>query len=165
MASPKPDSIDWKILAELQVNARIANVDLAEKINLSPSPCLARLKALEREGFVQRYVTLLNPEAVGLRVNVFVQVRLDKQVEAALKAFEKEILGHSEVMECYLMSGTSDYMLRVVVADLRDYEKFVTGVVAKIPGVGSIQSSIALKQVKYSTALPLPNPMPHVLSR
>jgi Lrp/AsnC family leucine-responsive transcriptional regulator len=156
MGSPKPDSIDWKILAELQRNARIANVDLADKVNLSPSPCLARVKTLEREGFVSHYVTLLNPEAVGLLVNVFVQVRLDKQVEGALKAFEREIAGRTEVMECYLMTGTSDYMLRVVVPDLHAFEKFVTGVVARIPGVGNIQSSIALKQVKYSTALPLP---------
>jgi Lrp/AsnC family leucine-responsive transcriptional regulator len=156
MGPEKPDSIDWRILSELQRNARIANIDLAEKVNLSPSPCLARVKILEREGFISSYVTLLNPEAVGLRVNVFVQVRLDKQVEGALKIFEKEIAGRPEVMECYLMTGTSDYMLRVVVADLPAYEKFVTGVVARIPGVGSIQSSIALKQVKYSTAVPLP---------
>ena|ERR1700733_6252889 len=156
MSSSKPDSIDLKILAELQCNARIANVDLADKVNLSPSPCLARVKSLEREGFVSRYVTLLNPEAVGLRVNVFVQVRLDKQVVGSLRVFEREIAVRPEVMECYLMTGTSDYMLRVVVPDLNAYEKFVTGVVAKIPGVASIQSSIALKQVKYSTAVPLP---------
>jgi Lrp/AsnC family leucine-responsive transcriptional regulator len=156
MGAEKPDSIDWRILAELQRNARIANIDLAEKVNLSPSPCLARVKMLEREGFISRYVTLLNPEAVGLRVNVLVQVRLDKQVDGALKIFEKEIAGRPEVMECYLIAGVSDYMLRVVVPDLPAYEKFVTGVVARIPGVGSIQSSIALKQVKYSTAVPLP---------
>jgi Lrp/AsnC family transcriptional regulator, leucine-responsive regulatory protein len=155
MRSAKLDSIDWKILSELQHNARIANVDLAGKVNLSPSPCLARLKALEREGFVGSYVALLDPEVVGLRVNVFVQVRLDKQVDGALKVFESEITGRPEVMECYLMTGTSDYVLRVVVPDLPAYEKFVTGIVARIPGVGSIQSSIALKQVKYSTALPL----------
>jgi Lrp/AsnC family leucine-responsive transcriptional regulator len=155
MGSRKLDPIDWKILAELQHNARIANVDLADKVNLSPSPCLARLKALEREGFISRYVTLLNPAAVGLGVNVFVQVRLERQVEAALKAFEKEVAGRPEVMECYLMTGTSDYLLRVMVPDLHEFQRFVTDVVARIPGVGSIQSSVALKQVKYSTALPL----------
>lgn len=150
------DSIDWKILAALQGNARIANVELAEQVSLSPSPCLARVKALERAGFISRYVTLLNPAAVGLGVNVFVQVRLERQVEATLNTFERAVAKRPEVMECYLMTGTSDYVLRVVVSDLQEFQRFVTDVVAKIPGVGNIQSSIALKQVKYSTALPLP---------
>jgi Lrp/AsnC family leucine-responsive transcriptional regulator len=149
------DSIDWKILSVLQDNARIANVDLAERVNLSPSPCLARVKVLERERFISRYVTLLEPEAVGLGVSVFVQVRLERQVEATLNAFEKAVTARHEVMECYLMTGTSDYLLRVVVSDLLEYQKFVTDL-SKIPGVGNIQSSVALKQVKYKTALPLP---------
>ena len=155
MLSSKLDSIDWKILTELQRHARIANVDLAERVNLSPSPCLARVKALEREGFISQYVTLLNPEAVGLGVSVFVQVRLERQVESTLKTFERVIGGRPEVMECYLMTGTSDYLLRVVVSDLHAFQEFVTEVVARIQGVGNIQSSVALKQVKYSTALPL----------
>jgi len=149
------DSIDWRILSVLQDDARLANVDLAEKIHLSPSPCLARVKSLEREGFISRYVTLLNPQAVGLGVSVFVQVRLEKQVEASLTTFEKAIAARQEVMECYLMTGSSDYLLRVVVSDLQEFQRFVTDV-SKIPGVGNIQSSVALKQVKYKTALPLP---------
>lgn len=151
------DSIDWRILAALQENARIANVDLADKVHLSPSPCLARVKALERDGFIRRYVTLLEPAAIGLGVNVFVQVRLDRQVEPALNAFEKAVAGRPEVMECYLMTGTADYLLRVVVADLEAFQKLLTEFVAKIPGVGNIQSSVALKQVKYKTALPIPD--------
>src|SRR5688572_16375364 len=103
MHSPELDSIDWNILSALQEHARLANVDLAEKVHLSPSPCLARVKTLEREGFISRYVTLLNPEAVGLGVSVFVQVRLEKQVEASLNTFEKAIAARQEVMECYLM--------------------------------------------------------------
>jgi len=150
------DTIDWKILAALQGNARIANVELADKVNLSPSPCLARVKALEKGGFIRRYVTLVDPASIGLGVNVFIQVRLEKQVEAALNVFEKAALGRPEIMECYLMTGTADYFLRVVVSDLEAYQKFVTEFVAKIPGVGNIQSSIALKQVKYKTALPIP---------
>lgn len=149
------DSTDWKILAELQENARIANVDLAEKVNLSPSPCLARVKRLERGGFISRYATLLNSAAIGLGVNVFVQVRLERQVEATLGVFERAVKARPEVMECYLMTGTSDYLLRVAVSDLEEFQQFVTEVVAKIPGVGNIQSSVALKQVKYKTALPL----------
>jgi DNA-binding Lrp family transcriptional regulator len=154
--SSELDSIDWKILAELQDNARIANVDLAEKVNLSPSPCLARVKRLEREGLISRYVTLLNSAAIGIGVNVFVQVRLERQVENTLKAFEGAVKARPEVMECYLMTGTSDYLLRVAVSDLEEFQRFVTEVVAKIPGVGNIQSSVALKQVKYNTSLPLP---------
>lgn len=148
------DSIDWNILQALQEDARIANVDLAEKIHLSPSPCLARVKALEREGFIRRYVTLLDPAAVGLKVSLFVQVRLEKQVESSLNVFEKAIAARPEVMECYLMTGASDYLLRVLVSDLQEFQRFVTDV-SKIPGVGNIQTSVALKQVKYETALPL----------
>jgi DNA-binding Lrp family transcriptional regulator len=155
MHSSELDSIDWNILSALQENARIANVDLADKVHLSPSPCLARVKALEQEGFISRYVTLLNAQAVGLGVSVFVQVRLEKQVEASLNTFEKAITARPEVMECYLMTGSSDYLLRVVVSDLQEFQRFVTDV-SKIPGVGNIQSSVALKQVKYKTAFPLP---------
>ena len=149
------DSIDWKILSVLQDNARIPNVDLADRVNLSPSPCLARVRTLEREGFIKRYVTLLKSEAVGLGVSVFVQVRLERQVEASLNTFEKAVTARPEVMECYLMTGASDYLLRVVVSDLQEFQIFVTDL-SKIPGVGNIQSSVALKQVKYKTALPLP---------
>ena len=98
MPSSKLDSIDWKILATLQENARIANVELADKVHLSPSPCLTRVKALERDGYISRYVTLLDPRAVGLRVNVFVQVRLEKQIDSALKSFEAAVAGRPEIM-------------------------------------------------------------------
>jgi Lrp/AsnC family leucine-responsive transcriptional regulator len=150
------DSIDWKILDALQRNARIPNVELAEAVNLSPSPCLARVRSLERDGFISRYVTLLDPPAVGLGVNIFVQVRLEQQIGVCLSAFEKAVAARPEIMECYLMTGTADYLLRVVVPDLETYQKLLTEFVAKIPGVGNIQSSVSLKQVKYNTALPLP---------
>jgi DNA-binding Lrp family transcriptional regulator len=154
MRFTKLDSIDWKILTALQENARLANVELAEKVNLSPSPCLARVRRLERDGYISRYVALLDPESVGLGVNVFVQVRLERQVESSLDAFEKAVSRRPEVMECYLMTGNSDYLLRVAVADLHEFQMFVTAV-SKIPGVGNIQSSVALKQVRYNTALPI----------
>jgi DNA-binding Lrp family transcriptional regulator len=156
MRSSELDSIDWKILAALQEEARISNVELADRVGLSPSPCLTRVRALEREGFIRRYVTLLNPAAVGLGVSMFVQIRLERQTEPSLKAFEKAVAVRPEVVECYLMTGTSDYLLRVVVSDLEEFQRFVTNVVAKMPVVGNIQTSVALKQVKYSTALPLP---------
>jgi Lrp/AsnC family leucine-responsive transcriptional regulator len=152
----KLDSIDWKILTVLQENARIANVELADEVHLSPSPCLARVRTLERDGFINRYVTLLDSHAVGLGVNVFVQVRLEKQVESSFNVFEKAIATRPEIMECYLMTGAADYLLRVVVPDLESFQKLLTEFVAKIPGVGNTQSSIALKQVRYKTALPIP---------
>jgi Lrp/AsnC family transcriptional regulator, leucine-responsive regulatory protein len=155
MSFPNLDAIDRKILTVLQENARLTNVEISDKVNLSPSPCLARVKRLERDGFINRYVTLLNPESIGLAVSVFVQVRLEKQIEASLNAFEKAVAGRPEVMECYLMTGSSDYLLRVVVADLHEFQKFVTAL-SKIPGVGNIRSSVSLKQVKYKTALPIP---------
>jgi DNA-binding Lrp family transcriptional regulator len=149
------DATDWRILALLQEDARISNVDLAKAVGLSPSPCLARVRALEEAGFIRRYVSLLDPQRVGLMVSVFIQVALEKQVESALEVFERAIRDRPEVMECYLMTGESDYLLRVVVPDLPALERFILNFLSRVPGVGNIRSSFALKQVKYQTALPL----------
>ena len=149
------DAIDRKILARLQEDARIANVELSEAVGLSPAPCLRRVRALEEEGVIRKHVTLLDPGAVGLPVSVFVNVSLERQVEKALQRFESAILTRPEVMECYLMTGDADYLLRVVCADLVAYERFLLDHLTQIPGVASIRSSFALKQVKYSTALPV----------
>jgi DNA-binding Lrp family transcriptional regulator len=149
------DALDWKILALLQDDARISIVDLAKAVGLSPSPCLSRVRALEEAGYIRRYVTLLDPQRVGLRVSVFIQVALEKQVESALEVFERAIRDRPEVMECYLMTGESDYLLRVVVPDLQALERFILNFLSRVPGVGNIRSSFALKQVKYQTALPL----------
>ena len=149
------DAIDLRILACLQENARIANTDLAAAVGLSPAPCLRRVRALEKRGVIRRHVSLVSPAAVGLPVSVFVSISLERQVEEALKRFERVILARPEVMECYLMTGDADYLLRVVCADLGAYERFVLDHLTKVPGVSSIRSSFALKQVKYSTALPL----------
>ena len=149
------DAIDRKILTLLQENARLANVDLAESVGLSPSPCLRRVRELEESGVIRRYVTLLDPVPIGLPVSVFVNVTLERQVEHALEHFEAAILERPEVMECYLMTGDSDYLLRVVTADLAAYERFLMDHLTRVPGVASIKSSFALKQVKYRTALPL----------
>lgn len=150
------DATDWKILARLQDDARLSNVELARAVNLSPSPCLARVRRLEEGGLIGSYVTLLDPLRLGLTVSVFIQVRLERQVEKALETFEAAIAERPEVMECYLMTGDSDYMLRVMVADVQALERFIVDFLAKIPGVGNLKSSFALKQVKYKTALPLP---------
>ncbi|RPI44681.1 MAG: Lrp/AsnC family transcriptional regulator [Betaproteobacteria bacterium] len=150
------DAIDLRILARLQDDARLSNVDLARAVHLSPSPCLARVKRLEKSGLIRRYVTLLDPVGLGMTVSVFIQVRLERQVESALEVFEREIAARSEVMECYLMTGDSDYLLRVLVADVQALERFIVDFLSRIPGVGNIKSSFALKQVKYKTSLPLP---------
>ncbi|MGA8048776.1 MAG: Lrp/AsnC family transcriptional regulator [Burkholderiales bacterium] len=150
------DSIDLKILEQLQKNGRMPNVELARAVHLSPSPCLARVRALEASGHIARFVTLLDPLKLGLTVSVFIQVRLEKQVERALEAFEQAMRGRPEVMECYLMTGDADYLLRVVVPDVQALERFIVDFLSRVPGVGNIKSSFALKQVKYQTALPLP---------
>ena len=150
------DSIDWKILGLLQADARMANVELARAVGLSPSPCLHRVRALEEAGYISRYVTLLDALRVGLKVSVFIQVTLERQIESALERFENAIRGRPEVMECYLMTGDADYLIRVVVADIQVLEEFILKFLTKLPGVGNIKSSFALKQVKYQTALPLP---------
>ena len=151
----KLDAIDRRILAKLQENARASNVELAESVGVSPSPCWRRVRELEASGVISRYVTLVNPAAVGLSVSVFIQDSLEKQVEIALGTFEKEILERPEVMECYLMTGDADYLLRVVVSDLAAYERFLIDHLTRIPAVANIRSSFALKQVKYRTALPV----------
>lgn len=155
MTDPKLDAIDRRILEVLQEDARISNVDLAARVNLSPSPCLRRVRALERAGVLKGYVALVAPESVGLQLNVFVRVTLERQVERHLEDFERTVRERPEVMECYLMTGDSDYHLRVVVADVPAYERFLKDHLTRIPGVANIQSSFALKQISYRTALPL----------
>ena len=119
------DATDWKILSLLQEDARITNLELSRAIGLSPSPCLARVRALEKAGYINRYVSLLDSLKVGLKVSVFINVALERQVEKALELFEASIEARQEVMECYLMTGESDYLLRVVVTDIQALEDFI----------------------------------------
>ncbi len=150
------DRIAWRILDRLQRDARTSNAHLARAVGLSPSPCLRRVRELEQSGVIKDYVTLLEPAEVGLPISVFVQVTLERQVERALETFEHAMLDRAEVMECYLMTGDSDYLLRVAVADVQAYETFLKEHLTRVPGVSGIKSSFALNQVKYRTALPLP---------
>jgi Lrp/AsnC family transcriptional regulator, leucine-responsive regulatory protein len=149
------DPIDQRILNELQADGKLTNVELAGRVHLSPSPCLARVRSLEERGVIDRYVALLDPHAVGLNVSVFIQISLEKQTKDALDVFETAIKQRPEVMECYLMSGDSDYLLRVVVEDVQALERLIIDKLTPIPVVANIRSSFALKQVKYATALPL----------
>ncbi len=149
------DDIDLRILRCLQDEARLSNVDLAERIGLTPAPCLRRVRALEHAGVIRGYAALVDPSAVQLGVTVFVRITLVQQVEKRLETFEAAIRRHPEVMECYLMTGDADYLLRVVVPDVESYERFLETALTRTAGVASIKSSFALRQVKYSTALPL----------
>jgi Lrp/AsnC family leucine-responsive transcriptional regulator len=151
------DSIDIKILNELQENAKLTNVELSARINLSPSPCLARVRALEQAGIISRYVTLLDQGKLGLGLIVFIQVGMERQVDRNLEHFQASITQYSEVMECYLMTGDFDYLIRVVVDDIPALERFIIDKLTKISGISNIKSSLTLKQIKYKTALPLTN--------
>ncbi|TMV04301.1 Lrp/AsnC family transcriptional regulator [Ruegeria sediminis] len=149
------DSIDLRILKILQEDADISNIDLAERIGLSPSPCLRRVRILEDAGVIKKRVTLLDAAVLGLNVSVFVSVQLEKQTKERLKEFETEVRKRQEVVECYLMTGEADYLLRVVVPDIATFERFLKESLTLIPGVANIRSSFALQQVAYTTSLPL----------
>ncbi len=149
------DAIDRKILSELQHNSRLSNNDLAERVGLSASPCWRRVKRLEEDGAIKAHVSLLDAERLGLGVSVFVQVTLEKHTPQLRDRFQAAILERPEVMECYSMTGNQDYLLRVVVPDIAAYDDFLNGILIPIPGVAGVNSSFALKQVKYSTALPI----------
>ncbi|MBU3633393.1 Lrp/AsnC family transcriptional regulator [Polynucleobacter sp. AP-Feld-500C-C5] len=152
----KLDPIDIRILNELQNDSSHSNVELSKRVHLSPSPCLMRVKALKDKGVIRNYVALADPKALGLGLNVFISISLKEQSKEALAAFEQRISEHDEVMECYLMTGDSDYLIRVAVADMGALEKFILEQLTPIPGIEKIRSSFALKQVRYKTALPLP---------
>jgi Lrp/AsnC family transcriptional regulator, leucine-responsive regulatory protein len=149
------DAIDRKILTHLQKNARIANATLADLVGLSPAPCLRRVRALELTGLIREYVTLLDSRALRMGVTVFTAIRLNLQVEDQLEIIEREVKTWPEVLECYLMTGDADYLLRVAVPDVPAYERFLRERVTRLRCVASIRSSFALKEVKYTTALPL----------
>ncbi len=149
------DRIDLAILRVLQEDARLPNAQLADRVGLSPSPCLRRVKRLQQLGLIRGFATLLEPRSVGLGVNVFVSVTLNDQARPELEQFEAQVRECPEVMECYLMTGDFDYLLRVVATDLDAYQHFLIEKLTRIPGVANIKSSFALKQVIQRHALPL----------
>lgn len=148
------DDASLRILDALQQDGVLSNADLAERVHLSASPCWRRVADLRERGVIRRTVALVDPVSLGLMVNVFVHVTLEKQDKASLKTFTDAIEGRPEIMECYLMTGSEDFMLRVVVQDLLRYQELVLNTLTQIPGVANIRSSFALDQVKYTTALP-----------
>ncbi len=155
MTEAKLDATDRKILEILQADAGTPNIELAERVSLSPSPCSRRVKNLEDQGYISRRVTLMDPVKVGLPVSVFVQVTLNHQVKKQLEGFEREIAKWPEVMECYLMAGDVDYLIRLVVPDLHAYQEFLDQKLTQLDGIDHIKSSFSLKQVRYKTEFPL----------
>ncbi len=153
------DIIDQKILRSLQINGRLTNLELAKEVGLSPSPCLRRVRALEERGILTGYTALIDQNAYGLPINVFVSVRLEQQSNSVLEGFEKAINDFDEVLDCYLMTGTRDYLLRVVCENLDAYELFVRSKLTTIDGVASIESSFALGRVKKRSVLPALGPL------
>lgn len=153
--SDRLDQIDLAILDHLQRDGRATSAEIAESAGLSPSPAHRRQRLLEKANVIRGYVALLDQDRVGLPVSVFVSVRLSAQTEEHLLAFEREVADVPEVMECYVMSGASDYLLRVVTPDLATYEEFLRTRLTRMPGVRGVESAFALKRVVYRTNLPL----------
>jgi Lrp/AsnC family leucine-responsive transcriptional regulator len=149
------DSVDRRILRLLQADGRMTNADLARQVALSESACLRRLKALEASGVIARYAAVIAERAVGLPISVFVTVTLASQAEAALTAFEQAVAAVPEVMECYLMTGGSDYLLRLVVRDVDDLERLHAKALTRLPGVNRVSSSVAMRAVVKRAALPV----------
>jgi Lrp/AsnC family leucine-responsive transcriptional regulator len=149
------DAIDRKILGLLQADGRITMAELADKVGLSVSPCHRRVKLLEERGVITRYIATVDQKSLGLHVSVFISIKLARQKEEDLNRFARAISKWDEVLECYLMTGNRDYLLRVVAADLASYEAFLKNKLTRLDGIASIESSFALSQVKYSIALPV----------
>lgn len=149
------DRFDRKILQALQKDGRISNVDLADLVSLSESACLRRVRRLEEDGFIDKYTALLNQHQAGLAGNVFVHITLHREKQSDLAAFEAAVQNLPEVMECYLMTGEFDYLLRIVISDMADFERVHKESITQLPGVARVNSSVAIRTVRNTTELPL----------
>lgn len=155
MAQTELDAIDRRILDVLQERGRLPNTELADEVGLTPAPCLRRVKRLEDEGFIRGYVALLNAKKVGRDLTVFVHVTLDKQTKRGFTTFAEKMRKQPEVLECYFCLGEYDFLLKVVVPDLNTYQRFLVDVLAAMPEVSNTNSTIAAKEEKHTTRLPL----------
>ncbi len=148
------DSKDRQILRELQADGRLTNQELSERVNLSPSPCLRRVRLMEEQGVIRGYTALVDQKSWGLPVTVFIRLKLERHSDESVNAFESAISAMPQVMDCWLMTGRSDYLLRVIAADLDDYERFVRRELQRVPGIASIDTSFAYGSVKHAQVLP-----------
>lgn len=142
------DSKDYQILRELQANGRLTNQELSARVNLSPSPCLRRVRLLEEAGIIRGYKAIVDSKALGLSVTAFIRLKLEKHDDTTVKRVERQIVAMPEVIDCWLMTGRWDYQLRVMAADLEAYEGFVRGTLQKVSGIASIDTSFAYGRVK-----------------
>lgn len=149
------DAIDRKILRQLQMQADISIVDLSLKIGLSHTPCWRRVRQLEQSGVICKRVALIDPCSVGLSVNVFAHIAMESHKKAALAAFERSVQDQPAIVDCYSVTGVSDYVIRVVVPDVAAYERFLKETLLHLPNVAQVQSSFALREIKHSSALPI----------
>lgn len=143
------DDIDQKILSELQKDGRLTHQYLSARVGLSPSPCARRIKQLETDGYITGYSAQIDQSKIGFPFSVFVSVRLDQQIDNRLVSFEREVTNCPEIVDCWLMTGSFDYLLQVAVRDLHEFERFLTRRLTKIPGVASLESSVPIRRVKY----------------
>jgi Lrp/AsnC family leucine-responsive transcriptional regulator len=150
------DRLDLRILDQLQRNARISNLDLADAVGLSPTPCARRVRRLEESGLIRGHVTLLDQHRLGLTLTAFISISMDRHTPDRFAAFEEAVAEYPEVVDCAVVTGqNSDYLLQVVVPDMVHYERFLLGRLTRIPGVTGVQSSFVLRRVLQRTALPL----------
>jgi Lrp/AsnC family leucine-responsive transcriptional regulator len=152
------DKMDRKILAELQRDGRLSNQELAERVSLSPSPCLRRVRRLEEQGYIQRYAALVDPAKVGLGLLAYITIRLNKHIggsHAPMADFVRDVQTWPEVVECYAMTGDMDYLLRIQVADLAHFSRFAMDTLMQHPSVIDMRSFFALQQIKQTTELPV----------
>jgi Lrp/AsnC family leucine-responsive transcriptional regulator len=158
MPRPKLDEFDLKIIDALQSDGRLTNVELAERISLSPSPCLRRVRRLESEGVIESYSAKINRAKLGLGLTVFVEVKLERHTASDAERFGEVVSGLPEVLSCHLVSGEADFLLEVVLSDLDQYSKFVLKSLRNIEGIQSVHSRFVLETVKAPAHLPLPSP-------
>ncbi len=149
------DEIDVQILRTLQTDGRITNADLAEKVGLSPPSTLQRVRRLEKAGLIRGYAALLDPDRLGFKVTVFASVRLELHQDQPVERFRREVMSIPEVLECYNVSGEADFLLKIIVADIKAYEALVREKLSRIRGIGQIQSSFVLATTKHTTRLPV----------
>ncbi|NQY41341.1 MAG: Lrp/AsnC family transcriptional regulator [Henriciella sp.] len=150
------DSKDRQIVQALQAEGRLTNQDLSDRVNLSPSPCLRRVRLLEEQNVIKGYTALVDQKTWGLPVTVFIRIKLERHGDAVVSKFEKAIQNMPQVMDCWLMTGRSDYLLRVIASDLDNYERFVRRELQRVPGIASIDTSFAYGSVKHAQVLPVP---------
>ena len=150
------DDKDRQIVRILQTEGRITNLELADRVALSPSPCLRRVRQLEEEGVIDRYVALLDADKLGLKMTALIQISMDKHTPERFAAFEDKVSGFSEVQSCYLITGQSaDYILKVVVRDMDHFQTFLLGKLTRIEGVSGVHSSFVMRKVVDKTAIPI----------